>query len=74
MHCHANARLTPRGRMEVFAGVEAGTTVTAACVAFRISRRTITTVVMALTSLLRPFDARAAERAATNPADAGAGF
>ena len=24
MHCHANARLTPRGRAEVFAAVEAG--------------------------------------------------
>jgi transposase InsO family protein len=40
MHCHANARLTPRGRAEVFAAVEAGMTVTAACLAFRISRRT----------------------------------
>jgi len=40
MHCHANARLTPRGRAEVFAAVEAGMTVTATCLAFRISRRT----------------------------------
>lgn len=40
MHCHANARLTPRGRAEVFAAVEAGMTVSAACVAFRVSRRT----------------------------------
>jgi hypothetical protein len=27
MHCHANARLTPRGRAEVFAVIEAGMTV-----------------------------------------------
>lgn len=40
MHCHANARLTPRGRADVFAAVEAGLTVTAACLAFRLSRRT----------------------------------
>lgn len=40
MHCHANARLTPRGRVEVFHAVEAGMTVVAACLAFRISRRT----------------------------------
>lgn len=40
MHCHGNARLTPRGRAEVFAAVEAGMTVSAACLAFRISRRT----------------------------------
>ena len=39
MHCHANARLTPRGRAEVFAAVEAGMTVAAACLAFRMSRR-----------------------------------
>ena len=39
MHCHANARLTPRGRAEVFAAVEAGMTVVAACLAFRMSRR-----------------------------------
>ena len=39
MHCHANARLTPRGRAEVFAAVEAGMTVVAACLAFRLSRR-----------------------------------
>lgn len=30
MHCHANARLTPRGRASVFLLVEAGMTVTAA--------------------------------------------
>lgn len=40
MHCHANARLTPRGRAEVFTAVEAGLTVSAACLAFRLSRRT----------------------------------
>jgi len=40
MHCHANARLTPRGRAEVFAAVEAGMTVSAACLAYRLSRRT----------------------------------
>lgn len=40
MHCHANARLTPRGRAEIFAAVEAGMTVSAACLAFRMSRRT----------------------------------
>jgi len=40
MHCHANARLTPRGRAEVFLAVEAGLTVSAACLAFRLSRRT----------------------------------
>lgn len=40
MHCHANARLTPRGRAEVFAAVETGMTVVAACLAFRMSRRT----------------------------------
>jgi transposase InsO family protein len=39
MHCHANARLTPHGRAEVFAAVEAGMTVVAACLAFRMSRR-----------------------------------
>ena len=39
MHCHANARLTPRGRAEVFEAVEAGMTVSAACLAFRVSRR-----------------------------------
>ena len=31
MHCHANARLTPRGRAELFRAVEAGMTFTAAC-------------------------------------------
>ena len=40
MHCHANARPTPRGRAEIFAAVEAGMTVSAACLAFRMSRRT----------------------------------
>ena len=39
MHCHANARLTPRGRAEIFAAVEAGMNVAAACLAFRMSRR-----------------------------------
>jgi hypothetical protein len=39
MHCHANARLTPRGRAQVFLAVEAGMTVTAACLAFGVSRR-----------------------------------
>lgn len=39
MHCHANARLTPRGRAAVFELVEAGMTVTAACLAARVSRR-----------------------------------
>lgn len=39
MHCHANARLTPRGRETVFELVEAGMTVTAACLAARVSRR-----------------------------------
>lgn len=40
VHCHPNARLTPRGRAEVFLAVEAGMTVVAACLAFNISRRT----------------------------------
>lgn len=39
VHCHPNARLTPRGRAEVFLAVEAGMTVVAACLAFNISRR-----------------------------------
>src|SRR5688572_4776545 len=39
MHCHANAALTPRRRARVFEAVEAGMTVTAACLAFRVSRR-----------------------------------
>ena len=39
MHCHPNARVTPRRRAEVFEAVEAGMTVTAACLAFRVSRR-----------------------------------
>ena len=39
VHSHPNARLTPRGRSQVFLAVEAGVTVTAACMAFRVSRR-----------------------------------
>ncbi len=39
MHCHPNARRTPRGRAEVFRLVEAGMTVSAACLAARVSRR-----------------------------------
>lgn len=39
MHCHPNARRTPRGRAEVFEAVEAGMTVSAACLAFKVSRR-----------------------------------
>ena len=39
MHCHPNARRTPRGRAEVFRLVEQGMTVTAACLAARVSRR-----------------------------------
>jgi transposase InsO family protein len=39
MHCHANAALTPKRRAMVFEAVEAGMTVTAACLAFRVSRR-----------------------------------
>jgi len=39
MHCHANAALTPRRRAQVFEAVEAGMTVSAACLAFRVSRR-----------------------------------
>ena len=39
MHCHANAALTPRGRARVFEAVEAGVTVSAACLAFGVSRR-----------------------------------
>src|ERR1700736_2229548 len=39
MHFHANAHLTPRGRAKVFAAVEAGMTVTTACLAFRVSRQ-----------------------------------
>jgi transposase InsO family protein len=39
MHCHPNAALTPRGRAKVFEAVEAGMTVSAACLAFRVSRR-----------------------------------
>jgi transposase InsO family protein len=39
MHSHPNARLTAAGRAQVFAAVEAGMTVSAACLAFRVSRR-----------------------------------
>jgi transposase InsO family protein len=39
MHCHANAALTPKRRAKVFEAVEAGSTVSAACLAFRVSRR-----------------------------------
>jgi transposase InsO family protein len=39
MHSHPNARLTAGGRAQVFAAVEAGMTVSAACLAFRVSRR-----------------------------------
>lgn len=39
MHRHPNATLTPRGRARVFEAVEAGMTVSAACLASGISRR-----------------------------------
>ncbi len=39
VHCHPNARRTPAGRAEVFEAVEAGLSVVAACLAFRVSRR-----------------------------------
>jgi transposase InsO family protein len=39
MHSHPNARLTALGRAQVFAAVEAGMSVSAACLAFRVSRR-----------------------------------
>lgn len=39
VHCHPNARRTPAGRAEVFEAVEAGATVVAACLMFRVSRR-----------------------------------
>jgi hypothetical protein len=39
VHCHPNARLTPRGWTDVFLAVEAGMTVLAACLAFNIRRR-----------------------------------
>jgi len=39
MHCHASAALTPKRRAQVLEAVEAGTTVSAACLAFRVSRR-----------------------------------
>ena len=35
MHCHPNAVLTPRGRARVFEAVEAGMTVSAACLGCR---------------------------------------
>ncbi len=40
MHCHGNARLTPRGRAHVVRAVEGGMSVSAACLAFGLSRRT----------------------------------
>jgi len=39
MQVHRNATLTPRGRARVFEAVEAGMTVSAACLAFGVSRR-----------------------------------
>jgi len=39
MHSHPNARRTALGRVQVFAAVEAGMTVSAACLAYRVSRR-----------------------------------
>ena len=39
MHCHPNAPLTPKGRAKVFLAVEAGMTISAACMAFGVSRR-----------------------------------
>jgi transposase InsO family protein len=39
VHSHPNARLTALGRAQVFAAVEAGMTVSAACLGFRVSRR-----------------------------------
>jgi transposase InsO family protein len=39
MHCHPNAPLTPRGRAKVFLAVDAGMTISAACLAFGVSRR-----------------------------------
>jgi transposase InsO family protein len=39
MHCHGNAVLTPRGRARLFESVEAGMTVSAACLGAGISRR-----------------------------------
>jgi len=39
VHSHPNAHLTPRGRARVFAAVDAGMTVSAACIAYRVSRR-----------------------------------
>jgi transposase InsO family protein len=39
VHCHANARLTPRGRADVFEAVAAGATVSAACLMYKVSRR-----------------------------------
>lgn len=39
MHCHPNARRTPRGRADLFEAVERGMTVSAACAAHGVSRR-----------------------------------
>jgi len=39
MQVHRNSTLTPRGRARVFEAVEAGMTVSAACLAFGVSRR-----------------------------------
>lgn len=39
MHRHPNARRTPRGRADIFLAVEAGMTVSAACLAHGVSRR-----------------------------------
>lgn len=39
MDSHANAHLTAKGRARVFAAVEAGMTISAACIAFGVSRR-----------------------------------
>jgi len=39
MHCHPNARRTPRGREDLFLAVERGMTVSAACAAYGVSRR-----------------------------------
>jgi len=39
VHCHPNARPTPRGRADVFLAVEAGMTVVAVYLAFNVSRR-----------------------------------
>ncbi len=39
MNCHPNARLAPKGRVRVFEAVDRGMTITAACLAFGVSRR-----------------------------------